>query len=62
MARATNGAYRSNLLSHLEDCRTKTMKGVLSLVKKDSGKSRINDVMLLLGFGLGQFTTTLSYK
>ena len=60
MDRAANGAYRSNLQSLLEDCRTKTMKGVLCQVKKDSGKSRIKDVMLLLGFGLGQFTTTLS--
>ena len=59
MDRAANRAYRTNLLSHLEDCRTKTMTGVLCLVKKDSSKS-IKDVMLLLGFGLGQFTTTLS--
>ena len=61
MDRAANGAYRSNLQSHLEDCKTKTMKGVLCQVKKDSSK-RIKDVMLLLGFGLGQFSTTLSYK
>ena len=60
MDRAANGAYRSNL--HLEDCRTITMKGVLRLVKKVSSKSRIIDLMLLLGFGLGQFSTTLSYK